>query len=143
MSLRGKIILVTGAANGMGEATARRLGVEGARVVLTDVETDRLAEAAKSIADSGADVLQYELDVTNRAQVQAVFDQVESKWGVPYGVAHIAGIGVPEPFLESTDKVWDKTIAVNLTGTFYVSQVAARGMVKAKIAGSIVLMAST
>lgn len=143
MRLAGRIALVTGAANGIGEAAARRLAAEGARVVLTDVETGRLAEVASSIADTGMDVLHYELDVTRRDQVLAVFEQVEAQWDIPQIVAHIAGTVVVHHFLDATDDEWNRVIDVNLTGTFLVTQVAARAMVKAGIPGSIVLMAST
>jgi NAD(P)-dependent dehydrogenase (short-subunit alcohol dehydrogenase family) len=143
MRLDGRIALVTGAANGIGEATARRLAADGARVVITDVEKNRLVEVADSIAAAGADVLHYELDVTKRDQIQAVFDEVEARWGVPQVVAHIAGMVIVHHFLEATDDEWNKVIDVNLTGTFLVTQVAARAMVKAGIPGSIVMMAST
>lgn len=143
MRLDRKIALVTGAANGIGEAAARRLAVEGARLVITDVEKNRLTEVAESIRAAGAEALAFELDVTQRDQIQAVFDQVEAQWGVPQVVAHIAGTVVIHHFLEATDAEWNKVIDVNLTGTFLVTQIAARAMVKAGIPGSIVMMAST
>jgi NAD(P)-dependent dehydrogenase (short-subunit alcohol dehydrogenase family) len=141
--LAGKVALVTGAANGIGEASARRLAADGARLVVTDIEKDRLAEVCQSIAESGAEVMQYELDVRRREAIQTVFDDVEAKWGVPQVVAHIAGIVAFAHFLDHTDEDWDRVIAINLTGTFLVTQIAARAMVKAGIPGSIVMMAST
>jgi NAD(P)-dependent dehydrogenase (short-subunit alcohol dehydrogenase family) len=143
MRLANRIALVTGAANGIGEASARRLAADGAKVVLTDVEKDNLARVASSIQEAGGEALTYELDVRSRHQIQAVFDDVVVKWGAPHIVAHIAGIGVAEHFLEATDEVWDRTIAINLTGTFLVTQIGARAMVAAGIPGSIVMMAST
>lgn len=141
--LAGKIALVTGAANGIGEATARRFAADGARLVATDIEKDRLAEVCQSIAATGAEVMQYELDVRKRDQIQAVFDDVEAKWGVPQVVAHIAGAVAFAHYLDHTDEDWHRIIDINLTGTFLVTQIAARAMVKAGIAGSIVMMAST
>ena len=143
MRLDGRIALITGAANGIGEATARRLAADGARVVLTDLEKNRLAEVADSIAVAGAEVLHYQLDVTKRDQIQVIFDQVEAQWGVPQVVAHIAGMVIIHHFLEATDEEWNKVLDVNLTGTFLVTQIAARAMVKAGIPGAIVMMAST
>jgi NAD(P)-dependent dehydrogenase (short-subunit alcohol dehydrogenase family) len=143
MRLAGRTALVTGAANGIGEATARRLAADGARVVLTDIEKQSLNAVAESISESGADVLQYELDVRQRDQVQAVFDTVEAAWGTPQIIAHIAGTVIEQHFLDITDEAWNRVLAVNLTGTFLVTQVAARTMVKAGIPGSIVMMAST
>jgi 3-oxoacyl-[acyl-carrier protein] reductase len=143
MRLKDRIALVTGAANGIGEAAARRLAAEGARLVLTDIEQDRLTEVAQSISASGTDVLQFELDVRHRDRIHAVFDAVAEAWGVPHIVAHIAGTVVVHNFLDVTDEDWKKVLDINLTGTFMVTQIAARAMVKAGIAGSIVMMAST
>ncbi len=141
--LAEKIALVTGAANGIGEAAARRLAADGARLVATDVEMERLTEVCQSIASTGAEVMQYVLDVRKRDQIQGVFDDVEAKWGVPHVVAHIAGTVVIHHYLDIKDEDWDRVIDINLTGTFLVTQIAARAMVKAGIAGSIVMMAST
>jgi NAD(P)-dependent dehydrogenase (short-subunit alcohol dehydrogenase family) len=143
MTLDGRITLITGAANGIGEATARRFAKDGARLVLTDVEMERLAQVVADIRAGGADVLQYQMDVTRRQEVQSVFDAVRAEWSVPQIVLHIAGVAAPSHFLQHSDADWDRTIAVNLTGSFIVGQVAAQAMVDAGIAGSIVLMAST
>jgi NAD(P)-dependent dehydrogenase (short-subunit alcohol dehydrogenase family) len=142
-SLQGKIALVTGAANGIGEASARRLAADGARMVLTDIEMDALNRVADDLRAGGTDVLVYELDVRKRDQVQAVFDAVTAQWGAPQIVAHIAGVGKPQPFLQISDEDWQRTIDINLTGSFLVSQVGARAMVNAGIPGAIVFMAST
>jgi NAD(P)-dependent dehydrogenase (short-subunit alcohol dehydrogenase family) len=143
MRLAGRIALITGAANGIGEASARRLAADGARVVLTDIEKTRLEEVAQSIRATGTEVLTYELDVRQRSQIQTVFDDVEAKWGVPNVIAHIAGTVVFDHYLNIKDEDWDRVIGVNLTGTFLVTQIAARAMIKAGIGGVIVLMAST
>ena len=143
MRLAGRIALVTGAANGIGEATARRFAAEGAKVVLTDIEKERLEEVTQSIRTTGTEVLSYELDVCDRDQIQVLFDSIESQWGVPQIVAHIAGIVAVHHYLDITDEDWNRVINVNLTGTFLVTQIAAQRMVKAGIAGSIVMMAST
>jgi NAD(P)-dependent dehydrogenase (short-subunit alcohol dehydrogenase family) len=143
MRLSGRIALITGAANGIGEASARRLAADGARVVLTDVEKTRLEEVAQSIRETGADVLTYELDVRKRDKIQAVFDDVAAKWGTPNVLAHIAGVVVFDHYLNIKDEDWDRVIGINLTGTFLVTQIAARAMIKVGIGGSLVLMAST
>jgi NAD(P)-dependent dehydrogenase (short-subunit alcohol dehydrogenase family) len=143
MRLQGRVVLVTGAANGIGEATARKLAAEGARLALTDVETERLESVAESLRAEGGDVLTYQHNVTSRAQTEAVFEAVITAWGAPQIVAHIAGIGINHHFLDITDEEWHRTIAVNLTGTFIVTQVGARAMVRAGLPGSIIMMAST
>ncbi len=143
MRLAERTAFVTGAANGIGEASARRLAADGARVVLTDIEKNRLDEVTQSIADTGAQAISYLLDVRDRAQIQAIFDDVEQKWGVPHILAHIAGTVVVEHYLDISDENWNRVLDINLKGTFLVTQIAARAMVKANIPGSIVMMAST
>jgi NAD(P)-dependent dehydrogenase (short-subunit alcohol dehydrogenase family) len=143
MGLAGRTALVTGAANGIGEASARRLAADGARVVLTDIEQDRLAAVTQSITASGAEAIHFELDVCHRDPIQKVFDAVTAQWGVPDIVAHIAGTVAYHHYLDITDEDWQRVINVNLTGTFLVTQIAARAMVKAGIPGAIVIMAST
>src|SRR5690242_445056 len=142
-SLAGKIAFVTGAANGIGEATARRLAADGARVVVTDIDENQLSNVAGEIRETGAEVLQFGLNVTDRAHVESVFQAVVSDWGTPHILAHVAGIAIVHHFLDVTDAEWQRTIGVNLTGSFLVAQVAARAMVAADMPGSIVFMAST
>lgn len=143
MRLAGKIALVTGAANGIGEATARRLAEEGARVVLTDIEAERLEAVTRSIQETDAEAMHYPLDVCQRDQIQAVFDSVMTTWGAPHIVAHIAGAVVIHHYLDIKDEDWNRVIDINLTGTFLVTQIGARAMAQAGIPGSIVMMAST
>jgi NAD(P)-dependent dehydrogenase (short-subunit alcohol dehydrogenase family) len=142
-ALAGRIAFITGAANGIGEATARRLASDGARVILTDIDSNRLADVAESIRSTGAEAIHFAMNVTDRANIAATFQSAVASWGTPQIVAHVAGIGIAHPFLEITDEEWARTIGVNLTGSFLVSQVAARLMVTAKLPGSIVFMAST
>ena len=142
-SLAGKIAFVTGAANGIGEATARRLAADGAKVVLTDIDEQALGAVAESIQATGAETMQFALNVTDRAQVESVFAAVVADWGTPQILAHVAGIAIVHHFLDVTDAEWQRTIGINLTGSFLVAQVAARAMVAAKISGAIVFMAST
>lgn len=143
MRLDGKIALVTGAANGIGEACARRLAADGAQVVLTDIEIDSLERVRRDIQDTGAQALDYPLDVRDRTQIQSMYDSIITTWGVPQIVAHIAGAVVFHHFLEVKDEDWQKIIDINLTGTYLVTQIAARAMVQAGLSGSIVMMAST
>jgi NAD(P)-dependent dehydrogenase (short-subunit alcohol dehydrogenase family) len=143
MRLSGRTAFITGAANGIGEATGRRFAAEGARLILADVEPDRLEQVAHSITATGTETLFYQLDVRNRDSIQTVFDSVVEQWGTPHILAHIAGTAAFHHYLDITDEDWDRVLDVNLKGTFLVTQIAARAMVKAGVAGSIVLMAST
>jgi NAD(P)-dependent dehydrogenase (short-subunit alcohol dehydrogenase family) len=126
----GKTVVVTGAASGIGQATAERLRAEGATVVGIDVT-------------SGADRV---VNVTDEAGVAAVFDETASAHGRIDGVVHCAGIagGGPVHMVEAAS--WDQVLLVNLTGTFFVVKHAVRYMLDQEPIdderGSIVTLAS-
>ncbi|RAV22468.1 SDR family NAD(P)-dependent oxidoreductase [Paenibacillus contaminans] len=141
MRLKGKIAVVTGAGRGIGEAIARKFLQEGATVVICDALKARVEEAAGRLAAFGT-VQSFAVDVTNREDVQAMIDETVRIFGRIDILANNAGIARFEPFLEIEDKNWNDTLAVNLTGTFICSQIAARVMAKQK-SGAIVNMAST
>lgn len=141
MRLKGKIAVVTGAGRGIGEAIARKFLQEGATVVICDALKARVEEAAGRLAAFGT-VQTFAVDVTNREDVQAMIDETVRIFGRIDILANNAGIARFEPFLEIEDKNWNDTLAVNLTGTFICSQIAARVMAKQK-SGAIVNMAST
>jgi 3-oxoacyl-[acyl-carrier protein] reductase len=141
MRLKGKIAVVTGAGRGIGEAIARKFLQEGATVIICDALKARVEEAAGRLAAYGT-VQSFAVDVTNRENVQAMIDETVGIFGRIDILANNAGIARFEPFLEIEDKNWNDTLAVNLTGTFICSQIAARVMAKQK-SGAIVNMAST
>ncbi|WP_409345013.1 SDR family NAD(P)-dependent oxidoreductase [Paenibacillus sp. MBLB4367] len=141
MRLKGKIAIVTGAGRGIGESIARKFLLEGATVVICDALKARIEETAGKLAALGT-VTPFAVDVTKREDVQAMIDETVRQYGRIDILANNAGIARFEPFLEIEDKNWNDTLAVNLTGTFIVSQIAARVMAKQK-SGVIVNMAST
>src|SRR4051812_22984922 len=108
--------LITGGASGIGAALARRFAAEGARVAVVDVRPV-----------DGAD-LAIQADVADHAQVMDAFKRVESEWGGVDIVLNNAGVSEREPCLEVTVESWDRILAVNLTGAFFVAQAAARLM---------------
>ena len=138
-----QVAIVTGAASGIGAATARRLGAEGASVLAADRNLAGAEATAEAIRAAGGTATACEVDVTQRKQVEAMLAAAVAAYGRVDVLANIAGIARGEPFLETTDEWWDKTLAVNLTGVFYCSQVVARHMVEKQIAGRIVNLAST
>jgi NAD(P)-dependent dehydrogenase (short-subunit alcohol dehydrogenase family) len=133
--------LVTGAGRGIGRAIATVLAERGDRVVVADVdETGGGATAAELVA-RGLDARAVRLDVTDAAEVARVVAAVDAE--APLGtVVNNAGIGASRALLETTPEEFDRTIAVNLRGTFLVLQAAARAMVP-RGRGSIVNLAST
>lgn len=138
-----QVAIVTGAANGIGEATARRLAQEGASVVVADRDLSAAQAVAASIQEKGGKATAVAVDVTERAQVEAMLDAAIAAYDHVDVLANIAGIAHDEPFLDITDEWWNRTLAVNLTGVFYCSQTIARHMVARGIEGRIVNMAST
>jgi meso-butanediol dehydrogenase / (S,S)-butanediol dehydrogenase / diacetyl reductase len=123
--LNTKRILITGGASGIGAATAARFLDEGSSVVILDRDPTGLANIRKDLPKLAGTV---EADVSNLPQVQAAFaDAIKLMGGVDVLINN-AGISIRHNFLEITPDEWDKVIAVNLTGSFYVAQTAARHM---------------
>ncbi|MFN0109452.1 MAG: SDR family NAD(P)-dependent oxidoreductase [Blastocatellia bacterium] len=143
MRFNDKIAIVTGGGGEIGRATAKRLAREGATVVVVDLKRQLAEEAAAEIVAAGGLAWAWQTDVAERAQVQAMTDEVMRRHGRIDVLCNIAGIAPPAPFLETTDENWDATIDVNLKGVFFCSQIVARAMVSGGVKGTIVNMAST
>lgn len=137
--LEGKVVLVTGAARGQGEAEARLFVEEGARVVLGDVLEDELAQVAESLSDSAA-CLRH--DVTSPADWQAVVDLARDRFGRLDGLVNNAGIIVASPILEMDVEDYRRVLDVNLVGCFLGIQAVGRAM-RDQAGGSIVNVSST
>jgi len=125
LNLRDQVIVVTGAASGMGRAVARAASREGARMVLADFDGERLKTAAAELA---GDVRHQRADVTRLAEIDAVFDLAEREFGRIDGLVTCAGIITTLPALEVTAEEWDRVFAVNAKGTFFTVQAALKRM---------------
>src|SRR5689334_5763787 len=79
--LGGQVAVVTGAARGIGAGIAQRLAAEGGRMVLVDIDSERLAETAERLAEAGSEVLAVTADVSERGEVRRLFEQVEGRYG--------------------------------------------------------------
>lgn len=134
--------MLTGAARGIGRATALRFASEGATTILTDYDLPELGAVAADIENSKSPVLAARLDVSRREDVERLVDEAVERYGRIDILCNIAGIGPSSAFLEIVDSDWNNTLNTNLTGTFLCSQVVARHMVK-NGGGAIVNMAST
>lgn len=133
----GQTVVVTGAASGIGRATASRVAREGGRVVAVDVSADRLAELAASLPD--ADLVTVTGDITKQESIDAIVAAAGPRIDA---LANVAGINDDfSPLAETTDAMWDRVIAVNLTGAFRLSRAVLPAMVEAG-RGSIVNIAS-
>jgi 2-hydroxycyclohexanecarboxyl-CoA dehydrogenase len=138
MGLEGRVVLVTGAARGIGAAVADACAKAGAKVAIGDVD----AEGARAkAADIGVATLGLALDVTSRASVDAAIASVEGELGPLDVLVNNAGVDVIKPFVDSTADEWERIIKVNLMGTFHCCQSALVGMIE-RGRGAIVNFAS-
>lgn len=118
--MAGRSGLVTGAASGIGRACAVRFGVEGANVVVSDLEASRAAgeETVATIRSAGGEAEFVACDVSSSAECDALVDHVVSRYGRIDFAHNNAGIGIHAALAETTDEQFDRTIAVNLRGVF-------------------------
>ena len=121
--LEGRVVLITGASGGIGAATARRLAAAGARLVLTDVDGDAVGKLATELGQ-----VALQSDVTRAADIEAMVAEPYQRWGRLDVLFNNAGVIRVEPFLEVTEKEWDRVLDVNLRAVFFVMQAAARRM---------------
>jgi NAD(P)-dependent dehydrogenase (short-subunit alcohol dehydrogenase family) len=133
------IALITGGAQGIGFASAEAIAESGARVVLVDINAERVTAAAKQL---GGDAVAMSCDMGDPDQIAAMFDRVEAEVGPVSILVNCAGIAAPGDFLETTVEQFKSVIDVNLTGTFLATQRAAKSMIAAGIQGSVVNMSS-
>lgn len=139
----GKGVVVTGAAQGIGRATARAFAAEGAGVVALDNEADVLDATVHAIRREGGLAEPVAGDVSKRGDVKKAVDLAVEKFGHLDAAVQVAGIADFVPFLEFTDASWDRILNVNMRGAWYLAQEAARVMVRDGTKGAIVLTAST
>jgi len=125
LKLHDQVIVITGAASGMGRAIAQAASREGARLVLSDFAAERLATTADELKGG---VRHLRADVTRLPEIDAVFALAEREFGRIDGLVTCAGIITTLPMLEVTSEEWDRVFAVNAKGTFFTIQAALKRM---------------
>jgi 2,3-dihydro-2,3-dihydroxybenzoate dehydrogenase len=142
MGFPGKVAMVTGAGSGIGLATAMALAQAGVRVVLCDVNPEAIDRAAAEIARIGVTPLTFALDVADRVRVDGVVGDIARTCGKIDILFNAAGIfRHPSPLLDMPDALWDQHWDVNLMGTIFCAQAAAREMIRRQY-GRIINVAS-
>lgn len=144
MRLKDKVALITGANSGIGKAIATRFAAEGAHVAVNyrpGSATDSEAAQAEAASFSPLSIALVG-DVSKREDVERMMAEIIERFGRVDIAINNAGIEMKKPFLEVTDDDWNKVIAVNLFGSYLVSQVAARQMVKQGAGGKLIFISS-
>ena len=125
----------------MGKSHALALARQGARVAVTDISQEECQLVVDEIKSVGGDATAFKMDVSNKTEVDAVFDEVIKQFGRLDILINNAGIFESKPSLEMTEEDWDKTMDINLKGEFLCAQKAAKEMAKNKW-GRIINIAS-
>lgn len=136
--IAGKIALVTGAAAGIGAATARLLHAHGAKVAAIDINADGLSVLA---AELGEGIRTAVVDVSDSAAVEAFVEQIERDWGPIDLGASVAGVLAINDVASTTDEIWHRVFDINTDGVFYVCKALAARMTPRQ-RGSIVVVSS-
>jgi gluconate 5-dehydrogenase len=129
-NLTGKTALVTGATHGLGMAIASGLASAGAKIVVNDISTDKLAKAKEEYASKDIDISTYELNVTDEAAVSEMIPRIEKEVGPIDILVNNAGIIKRIPILEMKADEFREVLDVNLTGPFIMSKAIVPGMIK-------------
>jgi len=143
MRFAGRIAVVTGAASGIGKATALRLGREGAAVAAVDRHLAGAEETAAALRNAGSTARAYACDVADSAQVAAAAQAIERDLGPVDVLANVAGIGdaVGTDITELDDARWNQVLAVNLSGAFFWCRALLPGMAT-RARGAVVSVSS-
>ena len=141
MRFDGKTAVVTGAASGIGRATAEAFALAGARVVLGDINEEAGEAAAAALSVRGVEGEFIRVDVTDPGSVEAFARGAAARYGAADILASVAGWGRTEPFVKNSPEFWKKLIDLNLVGTILVTRAFLDPMIE-RNAGKIVTVAS-
>lgn len=141
MRLQDKVGIVTGAGRGIGEAIARRLSEEGAKVVISDIDLPAAENVVKELKNSGRDALAIKANVADKAQVEDMVKKTVDEFGSIDILVNNAGMSVVGASVELEEERWRQGIDVMLTGVFFCSQAAGKEMIKQR-SGKIISISS-
>ncbi len=139
--LAGRTTVITGAASGIGRATAIRLGEEGAPVGILDLDGDGADQTAATIRNAGGNALAFATDITDRAAVDHAVAEIDREIGPIQALVNNAGWDLAGNFLDSDPELWRKVIEINMIGPLNVTKAVLEGMAQ-RGSGRIVSIAS-
>ncbi|MEV6596996.1 3-oxoacyl-ACP reductase FabG [Actinoplanes sp. NPDC051346] len=142
MTQPSRVAIVTGAARGIGEATARKLAADGMAVAVVDLDEAACAGTVAAIRDAGGTALAVGADVSDSAQVTAAVERVATELGAPTVLVNNAGVLRDNLLFKMSDDDWETVMAVHLRGAFLFSRAVQKHMVDAGF-GRIVSLSST
>jgi 3-oxoacyl-[acyl-carrier protein] reductase len=142
MKLKGKVAVVTGAAQGIGRAIALGFGREGAKVVVADLQADKAQSVAAELQAAGAEAHGVEVNVASEASVRRLAEETFNRFGRIDILVNDAGIYLRSSVVDMTEEDWDRTIHVNLGGNFLCSRAFVPAM-RAQKSGRIMSIASS
>lgn len=142
--MTGRAALVTGAAAGLGRASAIRLAEVGADVALVDISAEGLEATAETIRGLGRKALILPLDLSQRANCRLAVERAVAEFGRLDALCNVAGVMIPGPTAEITDEAWDLTMAVNLEAPFFLIRAAIPHLLEApsEFGGAVVNVTS-
>jgi 2-hydroxycyclohexanecarboxyl-CoA dehydrogenase len=141
MKLEHRTALITGAASGIGRATAQAFAEAGARVLLADIDEAGGAKAAAELRAAGHAVEFFAVDITAPASVESLASRVLQRFGAPDVIVNGAGWGKNHPFWEGTPELWAKMVALNFTGPMQLVKALLPAMIERR-SGRIVNVSS-
>ena len=141
MTLKNKLAVVTGAASGIGRATAAALAAEGARVVVADIAAEAGEQAAAELRAAGHDADYLRVDMTDTASINAFAEAVQQRHGPVDVLVNAAGWGRTAPFWEGTPEFWNQVVALNFVGPMTLTKALLPAMME-RAQGKIVNVAS-
>jgi 3-oxoacyl-[acyl-carrier protein] reductase len=141
MKLRNKVAIITGAASGIGLATAHVFAAEGARVVLADIDAGRTETAGAAVANAGGETLAVRVDVADRESVDAMVAATLARFGRIDCLVNNAGITKDSRLVKMTEQQFDSVMSVNLKGVFHCTQAVVPTMLEQE--SGVILIASS
>jgi 3-oxoacyl-[acyl-carrier protein] reductase len=128
VDLSRKVALVTGAGDGIGRAIALALGKAGAAVGVNDLNPDRADDVAQAIIDAGGQAMPWAADISNKFQVSATIEALRDRFTHLHILVNAAGVQRPSTLIKLDEYDWRRIVEINLTGTFFCTQLAGRVM---------------